>query len=471
MFLSIASIVTLELSLVRSIQPTKGSTWFSTGAPSAKFTYNPILPYANETVTFDASFSTVGGESIISYLWDFGDGTNGTGVHSTKVYIQAGNYTVTLTVTDSEGEKDTTWKVITVMPQPDGVAIDLYTQKGGQGRNQPDGAFALGEIVILTALLTYNELPVQNKLVGFEVSDAGGEVVLDRSAFTDANGLATVNFTIPILCLPDLPNVFGKWTALATASVSQQNVNDALTFTVRGPYIDVYTQNQPYSGQGPNQPSDAFAPQEEVILYAYVSYSCELQQNRPVRFYVINPKGEIVLDRTAFTNSVGIANISFRIPWPCENPEGTIFGTWKVVGTVSILDLSAEDTLTFEVGWIVEITKIKTVSSTGAEQTSFARGEHMSFNLTAKNIAYVSKMVTFTIIAYDERNVPIGCVVLLDWVIPSGLSKFFIIDLQVPNWAYIGVGTVYASAYTSLPQTGGVSYCPEIYTIFIIQAS
>jgi len=468
MFLSIVGIVTLELSLVSPIQPTKGSTWFATGAPCAKFTYNPILPYANETVTFDASFSTAGGGGIISYLWDFGDGINGTGVHATKIYTQAGNYTVILTITDSEGAKDTTWKVITVMPQPDEVAIDLYTQKGGQGRNQPDGAFALGETVILTALLTYNESPVQNKLVGFEVSDAGGEVVLDRSAFTDANGLATVNFTIPVLCLPDLPNIFGKWTALATASVSQQSVNDALTFTVRGPYIDLYTQKEPYGGRGPNQPSDAFAPQEEVILYAYVSYSCELQQNRPVRFYVINPKGEIVLDRTAFSNSVGIANITFRIPWPCENPEETIFGVWKVIGIVSILNLTAQDTLTFEVGWIINIIKLEILNATGEMTTIFAKEEHMRFNLTIRNIAFLPKVATLIVVAYDERSVPLGCALLHNWVIPQGTSEYLIMDIQIPQWAYIGTAAIYANAYTELPHLGGTPYCPEVQATFTI---
>jgi PKD repeat protein len=384
---------------------------------------------------------------------------------TTKIYTEAGNYTVILTVTDDEGEKDTTWKVITVIPQQDGAAIDLYNQKGGQGPNQPDGAFALGETVTLTALLTYNKEPVQNKLVGFEVIDPTGEVVLDRSNITDAYGLATVNFTIPVLCLP---NIFGTWTALATASVCEQNVSDMLTFKVRGPYIDVYTQKEPYNGQGPNEPSDAFAPQEEVILYAYVSYNCEPQQNKPVGFEVTNPSGEVIVDRTAFTNTEGIANITFRIPWPCENPEEAVFGTWTVLAKVSILELTAEDTLTFQVGWIIEITELKTVNATGVAKNSFAKGEHICFNLTARNIAFTSKTATFTLVAYDAESVPIGPITLHNWIIPPGTSVIFMISVQIPKWAYTGIAVAYANAYTELPQNCGTPFCPETSTIFMI---
>jgi len=461
-------IATLELPLASPIRPAEGFTCFASSAPCANFTHTPITPYVNDTVNFDASATTPNGGNIISYEWNFGDGTNGTGVFTTKIYTEAGNYTVTLTVTDDEGEKDTTWKVITVIPQPDGAAIDLYNQKGGQGPNQPDGAFALGETVTLTALLTYDEEPVQNKLVGFEVIDPTGEIVLNRSNVTDADGLATVNFTVPVLCLP---NIFGTWIAAATASVSEQIVSDTLTFKVRGPYIDVYTQKEPYNGQGPNEPSDAFAPQEEVILYAYVSYNCEPEQNKPVGFEVTNPSGEVIVDRAAFTNTEGIANITFRIPWPCENPEQTVFGIWSVTGKASVLNLTAEDTLTFQVGWIIEITEVKTVDVTGAVKNSFAKGEHVCFNLTARNIAFISKTATFTIVVYDEENVPIGRVILHNWVIPSGLSRFFIIDLQIPQWAFIGFGTAYANAYTNLPRTGGVPYCPETPMTFIIQTS
>jgi PKD repeat protein len=71
--------------------------------PFAAFTFTPASPAAFTNVRFDGSTSTAGlGAVITSYLWDFGDGTTGTGVTPTHQY-EVGNYLVRLTVTDSNG--------------------------------------------------------------------------------------------------------------------------------------------------------------------------------------------------------------------------------------------------------------------------------------------------------------------------------------------------------------------------------
>ncbi|MDH5451216.1 MAG: hypothetical protein OEX77_10050 [Candidatus Bathyarchaeota archaeon] len=59
--------------------------------------------------------------------------------------------------------------------------------------------------------------------------------------------------------------------------------------------IDVYTQKEPNSGRGRNQPSDAFAPQEEVILYANVTYKHYPMSGKIVAFQVA---GQKILPRT-----------------------------------------------------------------------------------------------------------------------------------------------------------------------------
>ncbi|WP_423744364.1 PKD domain-containing protein (plasmid) [Haladaptatus sp. SPP-AMP-3] len=53
-------------------------------------------------VAFDASDSTDNGV-IEGYHWRFGDGTNATGMNVSHAFIDPGNYTVILTVTDSDG--------------------------------------------------------------------------------------------------------------------------------------------------------------------------------------------------------------------------------------------------------------------------------------------------------------------------------------------------------------------------------
>ena len=88
-------------------------------SPVAFFTYSPTAPLTSETITFNASLSTPDGGTIISYEWNFDDGTpNATGMITTHAYTDNGTYTVTLTVTDDDGLTDTDSQNITVLNRP-----------------------------------------------------------------------------------------------------------------------------------------------------------------------------------------------------------------------------------------------------------------------------------------------------------------------------------------------------------------
>jgi len=237
--------------------------------------------------------------------------------------------------------------------------------------------------------------------------------------------------------------------------------------------IDLYTQKEPYSGKGPNQPSDAFAPQEEVILYANVTYKGEPAQAKIVAFEVhgpINPIENKTLIRTALTNASGIATISFRLPWPCENAETIIFGTWTALAKVQVVEETAKDTLTFKVGWIVEIVSMWTINNkTLQSQTRFARGNCVGVEMVLRNIAMTPKKATFTLVVYDSGSQPIANTALEDVEVKPGETSIRILcKLLIPKWAFSGYATVYANAYTALPQLGGVSYCPEVSAGFLI---
>lgn len=71
--------------------------------PTADLTTDTTSGFLPLTVQF---FSTAAGNGlpILSWLWDFGDGTTSTEQHPTHVYADEGNYTVTLTVTTAAGE-------------------------------------------------------------------------------------------------------------------------------------------------------------------------------------------------------------------------------------------------------------------------------------------------------------------------------------------------------------------------------
>ena len=89
-------------------------------APVASFTFTPTSPLTGQTVTFNASASTPDGGTISNYVWSFGDGatTNETDPVTTHSYAAAGNFTVILNVTDSEGQSDTETKSILVVAAP-----------------------------------------------------------------------------------------------------------------------------------------------------------------------------------------------------------------------------------------------------------------------------------------------------------------------------------------------------------------
>ena len=231
--------------------------------------------------------------------------------------------------------------------------------------------------------------------------------------------------------------------------------------------IDIFTQKEPYSGKGPNMPSDAFAPQEQVVLYANVTYKNYPVQGKNVAFEVRDPTSRLVVARTAITNESGVANVSFRIPGPNDSNVEAIFGVWNVIATVDIAEVTVNDTLGFLVGWIIELIKVETVDSSNVSRTSFMRDERMCFRLTVKNIANTSKIATLIFNVFDNLSVSLGQVILLEEIKP-GVTVLFIEDLLIPKWASLGVGMVYASAYTALPALGGVPWCPQVFTTFSI---
>jgi len=83
-------------------------------APTASFTAttSPL------TVAVNAAASTDTDGTIVSYGWDFGDGTVATGATATRTYAAAGTYTVTLTVTDDDGATGTSTQQVVVPAAP-----------------------------------------------------------------------------------------------------------------------------------------------------------------------------------------------------------------------------------------------------------------------------------------------------------------------------------------------------------------
>jgi PKD repeat protein len=126
-----------------------GSTGTGAGlAPSASFTQN----VQGLTASFDGRLSLdPDGGSIGRYLWDFGDGTTGTGATATRTYTQGGTYTVRLTVTDAAGATGYTERQVTVTAPPanrlptaafTATSTGLTASVSAAGSTDPDGRIA-----------------------------------------------------------------------------------------------------------------------------------------------------------------------------------------------------------------------------------------------------------------------------------------------------------------------------------------
>ena len=100
--------LTLVDPIGRMASTTRSVTVGQGAAPAAVFTFSPTDPAVGTTVHFNAAASTpAAGRTLVSYKWDFGDGTSASGVQVSHAYGVARTYTVTLTVTDDIGRTNT----------------------------------------------------------------------------------------------------------------------------------------------------------------------------------------------------------------------------------------------------------------------------------------------------------------------------------------------------------------------------
>src|SRR5438128_6709638 len=83
---------------------------------SATFSYLPATPIASGLVSFTGV--ATGGTPPYMYSWSFGDGGTQTGLTASHTYSTAGNYTVTLTVTDSIAGSAKSTQTVKVSPVP-----------------------------------------------------------------------------------------------------------------------------------------------------------------------------------------------------------------------------------------------------------------------------------------------------------------------------------------------------------------
>ena len=146
------------------------------GAPSASFTSSCTLLSCDFTDT-----STDSDGTIVSWDWSFGDGNTSTAQNPSNTYAANGTYTVSLTVTDNDGNTATASQSVTVNDGagPSTMHVetisDVTTVRGGGG----------GTAEVTVTIHDTDGNPVADATVFGEYS---GDVSGTPSGVTDANG-------------------------------------------------------------------------------------------------------------------------------------------------------------------------------------------------------------------------------------------------------------------------------------------
>ena len=144
-----------------------GGGGYSNPAPLAIFSPS-ISTGANPlAVTFDATAANDPGGSIVSYAWDFGDFTTGSGMIASHTF-PAGQFTVTLLVTDNGGATGSSSTVITSTGAPTTYPTGL--QKVGAGCCDTFGDFSWNPV----AGATQYQVRMQSYFGGGCLTDAAG---------------------------------------------------------------------------------------------------------------------------------------------------------------------------------------------------------------------------------------------------------------------------------------------------------
>ncbi len=276
----------------------------------------------NETVLFKDSTVVSSNNAIVSWTWDFGNGSTSTQQNPSSTYTTVGTYQIKLVVEDQEGCKDSITKSIVVTPRP-----------------------------ILTAANDFNACVNENKITlsataQHYVSIDWNLIGPGYGVFVSENNLST-DFT-----LSPLNNTFNvsslKFEVIATGSCA--TVRDTIEVTLKkAPRLDLFGDTT--MCYGADSILIALSPSGGTLPYQYnwSNNITSISQYVDVGSYVgwvedangcLSPKDSIVIDQVQNQTTVQIHadsivclnNAPFDIHASYAHTDGI---TWSAAGTIA----------------------------------------------------------------------------------------------------------------------------------------
>jgi hypothetical protein len=131
-----------------------------------------------------------------------------------------------------------------------------------------------------------------------------------------------------------------------------------------------------------------------------------------------------------------------------------------------LVSLRTVDTGTVPTGnWQIEVLQVATTDSLGNPKDTFQNGQIVFFEVTVRNNLHTPAWGLVTVLVLDVDMIPIG-IPKVEGTVPPGTS-IYRPSLPLSDET-LGEATVYANAYTELPELTGRAYCPEQNTSFTI---
>jgi PKD repeat protein len=178
--------------------------------PIASFSTSTTSTLTGSSISFNGTASYDPDGTVSSWAWNFGDGNTGVGATASHTYDSAGNYTVTLTVTDNAGAIGIATSQITVAGQPPVVSFTPSTTTPSSGQTVT---------ISITASDQYGSIVTTQVNWGDGTTDTLGSATSDSHAYT-LTGSGTKPYTITVT----VKNNSGQ-TNSATSTVTVQPSN------------------------------------------------------------------------------------------------------------------------------------------------------------------------------------------------------------------------------------------------------
>ena len=183
----------------------------------------PYTGVAGTAISFSGAASTAPTSQTLSYAWNFGDSSTGSGVSPTHAYTTAGTFTVTLTVTASGGgtATATTTAMITAAPVPLANAGGPYTGTVGTAVSFSGAASTAPTGQTLSYAWNFGDSSTGSGVSPTHAYTTAGTFTVTLTVTASGGGTATSTATATISAAPvPVANAGGPYTGTVGTTVS-----------------------------------------------------------------------------------------------------------------------------------------------------------------------------------------------------------------------------------------------------------